>query len=100
MNLAMAGGMQQGEIVEPVRTAFHLPDPVMRMPSGFQGDQMSADRTAASLSPPKNPSPSIDGFDYAALFAPLEVQLPPGIERIGFGFNFDMPLNPNALQLE
>jgi hypothetical protein len=38
MNLAMAGGMQQGEIVKSVRTALHLPDDVMRMPSGFQGD--------------------------------------------------------------
>ena|SRR5712692_9648836 len=44
---------------------------------------MSADRTAALLSPPENPSPSIDGFDDTTLLAPLEVQLPSGIERIG-----------------
>jgi hypothetical protein len=61
---------------------------------------MSADRTAALLSPPENPSPSIDGFDDTTLLAPLEVQLPSGIERIGLGFDLDMPPNRNASQFE
>ncbi len=100
MNLAMTGRMQEGEIVEPVRAAFHLPDNVMRMPSGFQGDEVSADRTAALLSSPENPSPSTDGFDDATLLAPLEVQFPSSIERIRFGFDLGMPPNRNAPQFE
>jgi len=73
VNLAMASWMQQGEIIEPVRTTSHFPDHVMDMPSRFRGDGIATDQTTATLSLPEYPVPSVEGFLHTALVAPFEV---------------------------
>src|ERR1700737_2646939 len=96
VNLAMASGMQQGKIMEPVRTTSHFPDHVMSMPSGFRADGIATDLTTATLSLPEYPVPSVEGFLHAALVAPLEVQFPSCIEWIGVSSDFDVPRNWDA----
>jgi hypothetical protein len=100
VNLAMTGWMEQSEIVEPVRATFHFPDHVMGVPFGLQCDEVTADQTPAILSLPEYPSLSIDGFLHAALVAPLELQFPSSIERIGFGFDLDVPRDRDTTEFE
>ena len=52
VNLRMAIGMKQNEVVEPVTAAVHAPDDVVGMPPGLDADGLSAVRTSAFLSSP------------------------------------------------
>jgi hypothetical protein len=51
----MAIGMEQCEIIESVRTAFHSPHDMMRVPVGVSSNQLTTDWTAALLSVPELP---------------------------------------------
>jgi hypothetical protein len=52
VNLPMAIGMKQNEVVEPVTAATHAPDDVVGMPSSLDAYWLSTVRTSASLSLP------------------------------------------------
>ncbi len=100
MNLAMTSRMQQGEIIESVGAAFHLPDHVMGMPSGLRCDEVIAGRTTTTLSLPEYPIPSVEGFPHTALVAPLEVQFPSYIEWMSLRLDLDVSCDRNTTQLE
>ena len=73
MDLAMAVGMKQNEIVEPVAAAVDAPDDVVCVPIGLDGDQLMADQTSAFLSPPERPWSAQESYSHSALVAPLKV---------------------------
>ncbi len=105
----MAGGMEQGEIVEPVTATMHAPDDVVGMPPGLDGHGLPAVRASAFLSPPEHPSSTVQRLAHSALFALFEVELPLWVEWIGFGFDLDVAsdgyrtdinqLDPSALAI-
>ena len=73
MDLAVAVGMKQKEIVEPVAAAVDPPDDVVCVPVSLNGNQLAAGRTSAFLSTPKRPWSTRKGYPHSALFALFEV---------------------------
>jgi len=73
---------------------------MMGMPSAFRRDEVTADQTAATLSAPEYPRPSVDGFLHPALVAPFEVQFPSCIEWIGVSPDFDVPRDRDTPQFD
>src|SRR5216683_278519 len=93
MDLPMAVGMQQNEIVDAVGTAQHPPHQVMCVPSRLGRDLLEADRTSAFLSVPKPHEPGRELLFRRTLLARLEVGFPFRVVGIRFGFDFDVPPN-------
>ena len=73
MDLAMAVGMKESEIVEPVTATVDPPDDMVSVPVGFNGNWLVTDGTSGFLSPPERPRSAREGYLHAALVALLEV---------------------------
>ena len=89
MNLAMAIGMEQGEIVEPVTATMHAPDDVVGMPPGLDviGCRQFGHRPLVAARASK-----FDRSTSASFGAPRAVRsrVPIRVEWIGFGFDLDV----------
>ena len=59
VELPVAVGMEQSEIIERVGTAFGSPHHMVNIPSGIVGDYFAAGRTAALLPLPKSPETTV-----------------------------------------
>ena len=93
MNLSVASGMKQGEVVEPVTAAANAPDDVVRMPPRLVAYRLPAVRASTSLASPERPNSTVQGLAHAALVALLEIELPLRVEWIGFGSDLDVTPN-------
>jgi hypothetical protein len=99
MNLPVASGMKESEVVEPVAAAMYAPDNVVCMPPGLDAYRLTAVWAPTSLSPPEHPSSTLQGLAHATLFALFEIELPLGVERVGFGSDLDVAPDRNRTDI-
>jgi hypothetical protein len=99
MDLFVASGMEQSEIVEPVGTAVDLPDDMMHMPSALHGDRLAANRATSRLSQPQAPETATSQVAHEALFAFLEIGFPRWVEGIRISFDLDVPSDSDRRQV-